>query len=778
MHTKKDLEKDAALKGGNLMLESLCIPFIKKEVVKRGKYQTVAAWKLSNVLAMDLAFSQFLPKEPGVDQTGEKFSYLDNLYKNRAAFARAISSWPSNIIVELNMVSIPHLEWKLKGEVQYSFLLRVFSGSRGRVLTMALKYATIFQGLLNSCFPEVEFTPVKDPKVLGNICKPFTPNRATLILRHREHINIAESLAKNKIGFVVSLGEAKLEDPAATYSFPWTVNPLGHERLIQYLLWSSYPVWISVKLRASQSVEEETQAMKKVVEECDAYITGAVTSKQVYVHQLSVLQKLLFRRSLELNEGALLAQLAFYTLEEPDCALLNLVGESVTGKSVEREIESFFNGSFRIENVNVKRALDPFYFYEKESFSTEEAISVIQIPYPPRNDSPGFTVKRFRSAFANIPEEISESQDRILLGNSVHRGIKQPVYCRIKDRLKHMFIIGMTGTGKSTFMENLILQDIRKGYGLCLIDPHGELVEQILGKIPENRHDDVILFDPLDTECAVGFNILEWKTIQERDLIIDNLYQTLDQIYDMRTTGGPIFEHNFRNMLKLLMGDRRRRDFSPTLFYFPTLYLNGAFRSWLEQSIEDRVVKNFLRELERTSGEAHLSNIAPYVTSKFGRFVSDTILKRIVGQRRSTIDIEKIFEEGKILLVNLGKGRFGSTVSSLLTSQIITRFRNAAMKRAEIPGNKRTPFFLYVDEFQNVNSDDFVELLAEARKYGLGLILANQFTITDRQKKATAVSLCSMRFWVTWEPSWFLELESMMRQSFNRCFIPISGIWI
>jgi len=339
MHTKKDLEKDAALKGGNLMLESLCIPFIKKEVVKRGKYQTVAAWKLSNVLAMDLAFSQFLPKEPGVDQTGEKFSYLDNLYKNRAAFARAISSWPSNIIVELNMVSIPHLEWKLEGEVQYSFLLRVFSGSRGRVLTMALKYATIFQGLLNSCFPEVEFTPVKDPKVLGNICKPFTPNRATLILRHREHINIAESLAKNKIGFVVSLGEAKLEDPAATYSFPWTVNPL-------------------------------------------------------------------------------------------------------------------------------------------------------------------------------------------------------------------------------------------------------------------------------DTEYAVGFNILEWKTIQERDLIIDNLYQTLDQIYDMRTAGGPIFEHNFRNMLKLLMGDRRRRDFSPTLLYFPTLYLNGAFRSWLEQSIEDRVVKNFLRELERTSGEAHLSNSA------------------------------------------------------------------------------------------------------------------------------------------------------------------------
>jgi len=709
------------------MVKSLSLPFIELEE-SNGKKQAIAAWKLASVLSIDLAISQFLPKVSDDNQSEEKYLFLSFLHSNRSSFARAISSWPDNVIVELNMVSIPHLESKFKGKVQYYFLLRVLGETKKKVLASAFKYATMFQGLLNSCFPEVEFSPVRTPEGLKNICEPFKPRSATLVLRRQEQIHMAESLVRNRVGFVVPPGRYFLKDPTTTYTFPWVPNPFGHERLIHYLLWSTYPVWISSKIRASKNVAKETERMRKLVEECDGYLTGSVTSRQVYEYQLSVIQKILFKRSLELATKALQAQITVFTLNEPDTTLLCMVGESVGGKPANRDNGTFSRFGFRLESVKVEKALNPLYFHEKESFTTDEVIPVLQIPYPPRNDFPGITIKCFRSAFADVSREIAHEPDSIILGINTHRGIQQPIYCRMKDRLRHTFIIGMTGTGKSTFMENLILQDIKNDHGLCLVDPHGELIEQIIGKIPREREKDVVLFDPLDQEYSVGFNLLEWKTIEERDLIIDNLYQTLDQIYDMKNTGGPIFEQNFRNMLKLLMGDHHEDDFLPTLLHFPILYLSETFRNFLKNRIKDNVVKSFLDELEGATGDMRISSISPYITSKFGRFTNDTILRRIIGQGRSTIDIDEILDSGKILLVNLGKGRFGSTVSSLLTSQIITRFKNAAMRRAEVPEDARRPFFLYVDEFQNVSSSEFAELLAEARKYGLGLILANQFT--------------------------------------------------
>ncbi len=285
----------------------------------------------------------------------------------------------------------------------------------------------------------------------------------------------------------------------------------------------------------------------------------------------------------------------------------------------------------------------------------------------------------------------------------------------------------MEDRGESSLMESMILQDIRAGRGLAVIDPHGDMVDEILARIPSERADEVVLFDLIDRERPLGFNMIEWRTIDERDLIIDELYRTLDHIYDMKETGGPMFELHFRNMLKLLMGDSRRENFTPTILEFVKCYLDRGFRHWLLESISDQQVKDFVEEAEDAGGEASLRNISPYVTSKFGRFVGDTTLKRIVGQEKSAIDFEQIMNDGRILLVKLGKGRFGSQVSALLANMLVARFKFAAMKRGEMPKDARRDFLLYVDEAHNLPQDNFTELLSEARKYRMGLVLATQY---------------------------------------------------
>jgi type IV secretory pathway TraG/TraD family ATPase VirD4 len=272
----------------------------------------------------------------------------------------------------------------------------------------------------------------------------------------------------------------------------------------------------------------------------------------------------------------------------------------------------------------------------------------------------------------------------------------------------------------------MILQDIQAGRGVAVIDPHGDMIDTIIGQIPMERAEDVVLFDPLDIERPIGFNVLDWKTIQDRDLIIDELYQIFHQIYDFKTTGGPIFEQYFRGALALLMGDKKRENFIPTVLDLTRFFLDKAFRDYLKYTVDDFHLHDFIIQAEKAGGEAAMQNITPYITSKFARF-QDTTFKRIVGQPSTTFSFENIMDEGKIFLIKLGKGRFGSITSALLANMIVSRFKLAAMKRGEVSVSQRRDFFLYIDEAHNLPGENFMELLSEARKYRLGLVLATQY---------------------------------------------------
>ncbi len=319
------------------------------------------------------------------------------------------------------------------------------------------------------------------------------------------------------------------------------------------------------------------------------------------------------------------------------------------------------------------------------------------------------------------------SQDGIILGHSDIDTPAREVHFAKSDRSRHCYIIGSTGTGKSTLLYNMIRQDIENGEGVTLIDPHGDLYQKVLRSIPEHRIDDVVLVDPCDFEYSAGINFLEcegqYKHIQ-MNYVVNEMIKIFDRLYDLRQTGGPIFEQYMRNAMLLVMDN----DFHiATLMDIPMVFEDEEYRNFLISKCKNPFVESFwIKQAKKADGEASLRNMAPYITSKLNQFTANALLRPIIGQSRSTINFRKVMDEGKILLVNLSKGLLGEMDTQLLGMLVIGKIFSAAMSRVSIPAEQRRSMFLYVDEFQNFTTDTVAHLLSESRKFGISLILANQ----------------------------------------------------
>jgi len=331
----------------------------------------------------------------------------------------------------------------------------------------------------------------------------------------------------------------------------------------------------------------------------------------------------------------------------------------------------------------------------------------------------------FPSLFADCVEALPEAG--ILLGHVGHGARTRPVRFAASDRGRHCYLLGATGTGKSTLLFNMLMQDIHAGAGVCLLDPHSDLTEQVLDAIPADRLRDLILFDPSDAEGAVGLNFLETDRVhhsRQMTFITNEMIRIFGRLYDLRQTGGPIFEQYMRNALLLLMDNPGA---GATLVELPLLFEDKEFRRHLLKRCQaPHVVSFWTGQAERAGGENALSNMGPYITSKLNQFTHNAILRPIIGQSRSTIDFRACMDQGKILLVNLSKGRLGTMDTQLLGMLVIGKLFDAALGRVDVPLQARRPFHLYVDEAQNFVTDTVAELLSEARKFGLHLTLANQ----------------------------------------------------
>jgi hypothetical protein len=331
---------------------------------------------------------------------------------------------------------------------------------------------------------------------------------------------------------------------------------------------------------------------------------------------------------------------------------------------------------------------------------------------------------RIRRHYNLVPPDLE--RDGMLLG-TINEGEMQSVKFDQIARSRHLYVLGATGTGKSTLLSNMIFQDIREGRGVCLIDPHGDLYDQIVEFLPLNRAKDVVMFNPGNSENVPGLNILECSGPNRHlqvNFAINELLKTFDRMYDMRQAGGPMFETYFRNaMLLLLESDLPE----VTIMELSLVFESRDYRQFLLGRCKNPVVVGFWKEIaEKVSGEASLLSIAPYIICKLNAFTYNALIRPILGQAKSTIDFRQIMDRQNILLIKLPKGLLGESDAQLLGSFILARIFSAAMGRTNVPENKRPPFHLYVDEFQNFVNDGVAFMLAEARKFGLYLTLANQ----------------------------------------------------
>jgi hypothetical protein len=455
-------------------------------------------------------------------------------------------------------------------------------------------------------------------------------------------------------------------------------------------------------------------------------------------------------------------------------ANVRLVASAATKERAEMILASMENAFVQFEDSSLnkfvairnktKNAHKIAYDYIFRNFSdnhrmildTEELASIFHFPIS-TTETP--KINWLKSRIAPPPTDIPK--EGLVVGFSDFRGSKTEMRLSEDDRRRHLYIIGQTGTGKSTFIEEMAKQDAEKS-GMCVIDPHGDLIDHILENIPKERAEDVVYFDPSDMERPFSLNIMEYdpKHPEQKTFVINETLAIFDKLYDLKATGGPMFEQYMRNAMLLVMDSP---EIGSTLMEVPRVFRDLEFRKEKLARCKDATVVDFWeKEAEKAGGDAALENIAPYITSKLTTFISNDIMRPIISQQNSTFDFRDIMDKQKILLVNLSKGKIGEINSHLLGMIIVGKLLMAALSRVDTEEKDRKDFYLYIDEFQNFTTDSISQILAEARKYRLALIIAHQFIgqLSDNISKAVfgnVGSICAFR--VGSEDADFLEKQ-------------------
>lgn len=413
--------------------------------------------------------------------------------------------------------------------------------------------------------------------------------------------------------------------------------------------------------------------------------------------------------------------------------------DTIRANQILNEVESTFHQFANVEGNSIsfqrqqggslKRSEKSFSFREFSShnamkLSIDELSTLIHFPEHGGNAAPQFKQSHAHTASAPTSMPLHGT----LLGKNLHRNVEKDIFISDEDRLRHFYIIGQTGTGKTTLMKNMIVQDILRGDGVCMIDPHGTDIDDVLGAVPPEREKDVIYFDPSRTDKVVGLNMLDYdySKPEQKTFVVNELFSIFQKLYGANPESmGPMFEQYFRNATMLVMEDP---DSGNTLMDISRVMVDARYRREKLSKAKNPVVVQFWREIAtKAGGEASLENIVPYIVSKFDVFTANDYMRPIIGQQRSAFNFREVMDEKKILLVNLSKGRIGEINANLIGMIFVGKLLMAALSRVEDVSKSYPPFYLHMDEFQNISTNSISAILSEARKYKLGLTVAHQF---------------------------------------------------
>ena len=382
-----------------------------------------------------------------------------------------------------------------------------------------------------------------------------------------------------------------------------------------------------------------------------------------------------------------------------------------------------------------------FWHKGKTILSVDEIASIFHLPNK-SIETPNIHWLKAKKA-ASPPDS---PQEGLYIGDNVYRGIDTKFCMTPSDRQRHFYIVGQTGVGKSWLLADMALQDIKAGKGVCFIDPH-DTYESILERIPPERIDDVIYFDPSQTERPMGFNVMECDRDDQKDFVTSSIINLMYKLYDPYKTGivGPRFEHAIRNIMLTVMSEP-----GATFIEIVRCLTDPSYVQYLLPKVKDPMVRRYWTDQIAQTNDFHKSEVLDYIVSKFGRFITNTMMRNIIGQSTSSFNFRQAMDEGKILIINLAKGTIGEENSAFLGLVLIPKILIAAMSRQDTPEANRRDFYLYVDEFQNFATQDFAVILSEARKYHLNLTVANQFVSQMDEEVKNAVfgnvgSICSFR---------------------------------
>jgi hypothetical protein len=399
-----------------------------------------------------------------------------------------------------------------------------------------------------------------------------------------------------------------------------------------------------------------------------------------------------------------------------------------------------FGNSFKVVTPRDQEQLISFFIHRHFDLrygivlNSEELSSLWHLPLPstetPKID---WLLSRKSVPPSNIPRE------GILLGLSNYRGHSYEIRMKQEDRRRHFYIIGKSGGGKSVLMKSLIKQDIEAGRGVCVMDPHGDLARECIEYVPKERAEDVIYLNPADYDRPMALNMLEYdeSNPQQKTFAVEEMLKIFDQLYDLKATGGPMFEYYMRNAMLLIMD---HPESGSTLVEIPKVLADDQYRAFKLSKCKSQSVKDFwIKEAQKAGGEASLANMVPYIASKLTPFITNDFLRPVISQQKSSFNFREAMDSGKLIFCELNKGKLGDMSSYLVGMIIVGKILMAALARGDMDPSKRRDFYLYIDEFQNFLTDSISAILSEARKYGLNLCIAHQFISQLSRKGDNAI---------------------------------------